>query len=151
MARNHVANMVVAGVCSTFVGSVYYFSTQAVQSDEFADLEEEGKVRAHNSGLKATIKPEAASPLEREMTRAPISTMLGLQVLTGDTQKLSRHEEASAEPAAVQAVPVASDALQQQQQQSGGKGAASGGNNAPLEMPAKTGARRYYFFGPREE
>jgi hypothetical protein len=146
MARNHVANMVVAGVCSSFVGGVYYFSTQAVQSDEFADLEEEGKVRAHNSGLKATIKPEAASPLEREMTRAPISTMLGLQVLTGDTQKLSR-QEAGAEPAAVQAVPVASDALQQ----SGGKGAASGGNSTPLEMPAKTGARRYYFFGPRGE
>jgi hypothetical protein len=64
--RNHAANLLVAGVCSSFVGGVYYFSTQAVQSDEFADLEEEGKVRAHTGGLKATMKPEVASPLERE-------------------------------------------------------------------------------------
>ena len=151
MSRNHLANSAVAALCASFVGGVYFFSQQAIQPDEFLELEEEGKVRAHTSGLKATIKPDAASPLERELAERPISTILGLHALTGEAGEVYRPTEGQQE--AMQAadaarqggdesnmavVPVVSAALGAERSES------------PLEVPEKTGARRYFFFGPRE-
>ena len=122
------------------------FSRSQIQPDEFEELEETGKVRAHESGLKATVKPTPSSPLEREILQRPISTALGLQALenpaiyrpqntdVGTSRKTL--PESSAVPVPVPAPasssrpPIVSD--------------------APLSVPPKQGARRYWLFGPRE-
>ena len=122
--------------------------------DEFEELDDgDAKVRAHASGLKATVKPTPGSPLETALMEKPISTALGLQALEGagerGLQEMLRggaQRRPDVTPDTSVAATPATDATAVAQASSAGAG-----SDGPLELAPKTGPRRYWLFGPRED